>query len=90
MSTIWAFDQIENKISLYHGEDCMKKIRSSQREHVTNLIDFEKGKTLPLTKKELKSHHSQNSLLKIKIIEKLETIDILHVNTEGKQIVYVT
>ena len=50
MSTIWAFDQIENKISLYHGEDCMKKIRSSQREHVTNLIDFEKGKTLPLTK----------------------------------------
>ena len=51
MSTIWAFDQIENKISLHHGEDCMKRIRSSQREHVTNLIDFGKGETLSLTKK---------------------------------------
>ena len=77
-------------MSLYHGEDCMKKIRSSLREHVTNLINFEKKKMLPLTKRELKSHHSQNSFLKIKIIEILETITILHVNTEEKQIVYIT
>ena len=25
MSTIWAFDIIENKLSLYCGEDCIKR-----------------------------------------------------------------
>ena len=25
MSTIWGFDHMENKHSLYHGKDCMKK-----------------------------------------------------------------
>ena len=34
--------------------------------------------------------HSQSSLLKIKIIEKLGTIAILQVNTEVQLIVYVT
>ena len=29
VSTIWAFNQIGNKLSSYHGEDCMKKICSS-------------------------------------------------------------
>ena len=24
MSTIWAFDNTENKHSLYHGEDCLE------------------------------------------------------------------
>ena len=33
---------------------------------------------------------SKNSLLKIKIIENLETIDILRVNTDMRHIVYVT
>ena len=26
MSTIWAFDRIENKHNLYRGKDCMKKL----------------------------------------------------------------
>ena len=52
-STIWAFDHIENKHSLYHGEDCMKTFCESLREHVENIIDFEK-KMLPLTKKRTK------------------------------------
>ena len=26
MSTIWAIDHIENKHTLYRGEDCMKKL----------------------------------------------------------------
>ena len=54
-STIWAFDHIENKHTLYHGKDCMKKICKSLREHTKNIIDFLK-KMLPLTKEELKSH----------------------------------
>ena len=46
-----AFDTIENKHSLYRGEDCMKNFCTSLREHATNLINFEKKKMLPLTKK---------------------------------------
>ena len=56
MSTIWAFDHIENKHALYRGEDCMKKFCTSLREHIKNLIDLEKKKMLPLTKKELKPY----------------------------------
>ena len=42
MSTIWAFDHIENKHTLYHGKDYMKKFCESLREHAKNIIDFEK------------------------------------------------
>ena len=56
MSTIWAFDHIENKYTLYRKKDCMKKFCESLREHTKNIIDFEKKKMLPLTKEELKSH----------------------------------
>ena len=56
MSSIWAFDNIESKHTLYCGEDCMKNVCTSLREHATNVINFEKKKMLPLTKKELKLH----------------------------------
>ena len=56
MSTIWAFDNIENKHTLYHGEDCMIKFCTSVREHATNVINFDKKKMLPLTKEEVKSY----------------------------------
>ena len=45
MSTIWAFDYIENKNTLYCGEDCMKTFCESFREHTKNVIDFEKKKS---------------------------------------------
>ena len=57
MSTIWVFDHIENKHTLYRGKDCMRKIWASLREHAKNLADFEKKRMLPLTKEELKSDH---------------------------------
>ena len=56
VSTIWAFDHIENKHTLYRGKDCMKKFCESLREHAKNIIDFQKKIMLPLTKKELKPH----------------------------------
>ena len=56
MSTIWAFDHIENKHTLYRGKDCMKKFFESLKENVKNIIDFEKKKLLPFTKENLKSH----------------------------------
>ena len=56
MSTIWAFDSMKNTYSLYRGEDCMKMFCISLRERTADLINFERKKMLPLTKKELKSH----------------------------------
>ena len=56
MLTIWVFDHIENMHSLYQGKYWIKKFCESLREHAKNIIDFEKKKMLPLTKKELKSH----------------------------------
>ena len=56
MSTIWAFDHIKTKHTLYCRKDCMKKFCEFLREHAKNIIDFEKKKMLPLTKEELKSH----------------------------------
>ena len=50
MSIIWAFDNIENKHTLYCGEDCMEKFCKSLREYDKNIIDFEKKKMSPLTK----------------------------------------
>ena len=44
MSTIWTFDYIENKHTLYRGKDCMKNFCESLREHVKNIIDFEEKK----------------------------------------------
>ena len=56
ISTIWVFDRIENKRTLYCGKDCTKKFCKSLREHVKNIIDFQKKKMLPLTEEELKTH----------------------------------
>ena len=56
MSRIWAFDHIENKHTLYRGQDCMRKFCESSREHAKNVIDFKKKNMLPITKEELNSH----------------------------------
>ena len=50
MSTLWSFDNIENKNTLYRGEDCMKKCCTSLREHARNVINFEIKKNVPVNK----------------------------------------
>ena len=45
-----SFNNIENKHTLYGGEDCMKKFFTSLREHGTSVINFEEKKLLLLTK----------------------------------------
>ena len=70
MSTIWAFDHIENKRTLHCEKYCMKKFGESLREHAKNIIDFEKKKMLPLTEEELKSHQDVKVYLWKKILEK--------------------
>ena len=56
MLNLWAFDNIEYKHTLYLEEDYMKKFCTSLREHATNVINFEKKKMPPLTKREKKLH----------------------------------
>ena len=56
MSRIRGFDHIEDKHTLYHGKDCVKKRCTTLREHAKNIIDFQKKKVPPVTKEELKSH----------------------------------
>ena len=50
ISTIWGFDHIKSKHTLYHGTDCVKKFCKSLREHAQRIVGFEKKKMLPLTK----------------------------------------
>ena len=54
MSTIWAFDHIENKNTLYYGKDYMKMFCTSLREHAKNIIDFEKKKNVIVNKRRIK------------------------------------
>ena len=68
MSTIWVFDNIENKHTLYLGENCMKKFCTSLRQHATNVINFEKKKILRLTKK--KSQYYTKIQQNITFVEK--------------------
>ena len=44
MSTIWGFDHIEDKHTLYRRKDCMKKFCTSLRKRAKYIIDFEKKK----------------------------------------------
>ena len=99
MSTIWVFNNIENKRSLYRGKHYMKRVYESLREHAKNIIDFEKEKKSLLTKEELKPHQDGKkcciclkrilqSSIKIKIIKKLERIVIIQVNIETQLLVF--
>ena len=51
----------------------MKKFCSSLREHATNVINSEKKKMLPLTKKELKLHQDAIAcyIVRKKILKKV-------------------
>ena len=50
----WHYFAVKIYISIYCGEDCMKRLCVSLRENAINVINFEKEKTLLLTVKELK------------------------------------
>ena len=73
MSTILAFDHIENKHNLYCGKYCMKNFCSSLRQHATNILNFEKKQILLLTKEELKLYQdARNCYIRGKrILQKL-------------------
>ena len=40
MLTIWGFDYVEDKHTLFRRKYCMKKFCTTSREHAKNIIDF--------------------------------------------------
>ena len=44
VSTISSFKTIENKHGIYRSKYCMKKFCESLREHVVDIINFDKKK----------------------------------------------
>ena len=56
VSTIWGFDHIENKHSLYRGKACMKELCKSLKNDPKKIINFKKTKMLSLTSQKLKSY----------------------------------
>ena len=71
MSTIWAFDHIENKHTSYHTLDFMKKFCTSLRKHVKNIIDFEKNVTLNKRRSKITSRCKSMLYLRKKNLKKL-------------------
>ena len=54
-----SLDETKNKFDYYRGEDCLKNFCINLREHATKIINYEKKKMIPLTKKEEKHHNKQ-------------------------------
>ena len=53
-ATIWGFDHIEDKHTLYRGKDCMKTFCESLREHAKSIIDFKKKTNVTVNKKRIR------------------------------------
>ena len=54
-----SFDKTKNKLDYYRGKDRMKKFCKDLRKHATKIINYEKKKMIPLTKKEEENHNKQ-------------------------------
>ena len=59
MLTTWIFDGKENKHDVYNGENILKKLCESLREHVVKITTFERKKMMPETNEEFESYLSQ-------------------------------
>ena len=42
---------MNRKINCYRGKDCMKRFCKDLKEHATRIINYEKKKIIPLTRK---------------------------------------
>ena len=52
-------DKAKNKLDYYRGDNCMEKFCNDLREYATKIINHEKIKMIPLTKKEEKNYNKQ-------------------------------
>ena len=76
MSAVWAFDNIENKHSLYRGKYFMKTFSISLEENAANVIHFEKKKDFTADAKRAKTSSRFNRMLRFqkKFTEKLAKV----------------
>ena len=56
ISTIWGFDHIKNKHTLYRGKGCMKKFCKSSKVHTIRIIRFKREKNVINNKQKVKKH----------------------------------
>ena len=54
-----SLDATKNKLDYYRGKNCMKNFCRDLREHVTEIINYEKNEMIPLTKGEKDWHNQQ-------------------------------
>ena len=99
MSTISSFKDTKNKHDVYRGKDFMKMFvfYESFREHVIKVIHFLKMKVLAKRTAEpyenakicnIYRQKSQNNMVKIQFIIKLEIIFTIQVNIEVLHMAY--
>ena len=58
-----SFGRTKNKLDYYRGGNCMEKFCKDLTEHATKIINYEKKKMIPLTKKEEKTIISKNFVI---------------------------
>ena len=64
MFTCCSFDTTgKDELDCYGGKDCMKEFCKVLKKHVTRIINCEKEKMIPLTKKEEKMHNKQKNVI---------------------------
>ena len=54
-----SLDATKNKLDYYRGKNCMKNFCRDLREHLTEIINYEKNEMIPLTKGEKDWHNQQ-------------------------------
>ena len=55
MFTRCSFNEKENKLNYYRGNDCIEKLCTKLKEPAMKIINYEKKEMIPLTKEEKKS-----------------------------------
>ena len=55
-----SFDNSNNKLGHYRGEDCMKRFCKDLKDHATKIIDFKKKTMILLTKEEEDNYNKEN------------------------------
>ena len=61
-----SFDKTKNKLDYDRGKNCMKNFCLDLREHAIKIINYEKKKMIPLTKKKRKSMKSKKRAIYVK------------------------
>ena len=62
MFTRFSFDEKENKLNYYRGEDCIEKLCKKLKGIAMKIINYEEKEVIHLTKEEKKSYKKTRSM----------------------------